>query len=345
MTDMDSSLRDLVGKTGLEVMNGSLDPDRIAEADRMARAGRPWLGDVDRLWPDGSTRRVELRATPRFDASGSLEGTVTVVRDVTDLRAAETALALEAQVRIALADSLHGIPEDASVADAAQAICDQLVTLPFVDLAAIEAFLGPTDVQILAQSAPPGYPVPVGTFLPPARAGAVRERAAGGPWAQYVTRDSTNGLDRRRRRDRPEGNRLRPDRANIGLVRGVNANLGRQAMVVGMRHFSRTAGCRLIAEGIETKEEARTLTGLGVEYGQGYLFGRPEPVEVWAPGSAGSTPAAWHLTIVPARDAATGRVGQSRLRTPSIPANRAAVRDRTGRTVGQPVPAVSPPRW
>jgi EAL domain-containing protein (putative c-di-GMP-specific phosphodiesterase class I) len=50
-------------------------------------------------------------------------------------------------------------------------------------------------------------------------------------------------------------------------------------MVVGMRHFSRTAGCRLIAEGVETAEEAETLTLLGVEFGQGYLFGRPEPID------------------------------------------------------------------
>ena len=77
---------------------------------------------------------------------------------------------------------------------------------------------------------------------------------------------------------------LRPDfvKLDISLVRRVNANLGRQAMVVGMRHFSRTAGCRLIAEGVETLEEARTLTALGVEFGQGYLLGRPELVEVWA---------------------------------------------------------------
>ena len=77
---------------------------------------------------------------------------------------------------------------------------------------------------------------------------------------------------------------LRPDfvKLDISLVRGVNADLGRQAMVAGMRHFARTAGCRLIAEGVETAEEARTLTGFGVELGQGYLLGRPEPVEVWA---------------------------------------------------------------
>jgi EAL domain-containing protein (putative c-di-GMP-specific phosphodiesterase class I) len=76
---------------------------------------------------------------------------------------------------------------------------------------------------------------------------------------------------------------LRPDfvKLDISLVRRVNANLGRQAMVVGMRHFSRTAGCRLIAEGVETPEEADTLTSLGVEFGQGYLFGRPEPIDAW----------------------------------------------------------------
>ena len=76
---------------------------------------------------------------------------------------------------------------------------------------------------------------------------------------------------------------LRPDfeKLDISLVRHVDANLGRQAMVVGMRHFSHTAGCRLIAEGVETPEEAETLTSLGVEFGQGYLFGRPEPVDAW----------------------------------------------------------------
>jgi PAS domain S-box-containing protein len=83
---------------------------------------------------------------------------------------------------------------------------------------------------------------------------------------------------------------LRPDfvKLDISLVRRVNANLGRQAMVVGMHHFSRTAGCRLVAEGIETDEEARTLTGLGVEFGQGYLFGHPAPAAVWATADGAS---------------------------------------------------------
>ena len=74
---------------------------------------------------------------------------------------------------------------------------------------------------------------------------------------------------------------LRPDfvKLDIGLIRGVSADLGRQAMVVGMRHFARTAGCRLIGEGIETEAEASTLATLGVELGQGYYFGRPATIE------------------------------------------------------------------
>ena len=70
---------------------------------------------------------------------------------------------------------------------------------------------------------------------------------------------------------------LRPDfvKLDTSLVRGVNANLGRQALVVGMRHFAQTAGCRLVAEGIETEDEARALAHLGVEFGQGHWFGRP----------------------------------------------------------------------
>jgi EAL domain-containing protein (putative c-di-GMP-specific phosphodiesterase class I) len=83
---------------------------------------------------------------------------------------------------------------------------------------------------------------------------------------------------------------LRPNivKLDIGLVRGVNADLGRQAMVVGMRHFAAETGCRLLAEGVETGAEADTVCALGVDLGQGYFFGHPERVEAWAvAGKAG----------------------------------------------------------
>jgi PAS domain S-box-containing protein len=65
---------------------------------------------------------------------------------------------------------------------------------------------------------------------------------------------------------------------DASIIRRVNGNLGRQALVVGMRHFARTSGCRLVAEGIETEDELRTLRSLGVEFGQGYWIGRPAPI-------------------------------------------------------------------
>lgn len=72
---------------------------------------------------------------------------------------------------------------------------------------------------------------------------------------------------------------LRPAyvKLHIGLVRGIDADPLRQAMVAGMVHFAREVGCHLVAEGVETAEEHDVLAGLGVELGQGYLFGRPQP--------------------------------------------------------------------
>ena len=76
---------------------------------------------------------------------------------------------------------------------------------------------------------------------------------------------------------------LHPDlvKIDIGLVRGVNVDPGRQALVIAMGHFARASGCLVIAEGIETQEEAATLRSLGVQLGQGYLFGTPQPAEAF----------------------------------------------------------------
>jgi PAS domain S-box-containing protein len=79
---------------------------------------------------------------------------------------------------------------------------------------------------------------------------------------------------------------LHPDlvKIDIGLVRGVNVDPGRQALVIAMGHFARVSGCQVIAEGIETPEEAAMLRSLGVMFGQGFLFGTPQPADAF--GSA-----------------------------------------------------------
>jgi PAS domain S-box-containing protein len=72
---------------------------------------------------------------------------------------------------------------------------------------------------------------------------------------------------------------LRP--AYIKLDRSLIADLesdqARQAMIVGLRHFARSVGARIIAEGIETAAEVEVLLALGLTLGQGYVLGRPMP--------------------------------------------------------------------
>ena len=70
---------------------------------------------------------------------------------------------------------------------------------------------------------------------------------------------------------------LRPDYVKLdrGLVAGLDGDPARRGVVAGMVRFARSAGCALIAEGVETEAEHETLLQLGVEYGQGYLYGRP----------------------------------------------------------------------
>jgi EAL domain-containing protein (putative c-di-GMP-specific phosphodiesterase class I) len=70
---------------------------------------------------------------------------------------------------------------------------------------------------------------------------------------------------------------LRPDivKLDMALVRDVDTDPARRALVIGMCHFAALSEIKLVAEGVETRAEADTLASLGVQWGQGYLFGRP----------------------------------------------------------------------
>jgi len=445
---------------------------------------------VEQRRRDGSTTLVQLSLTPVRDAHGFITSFVSVQRDITDVRAMEADLALEAGFRRVLGAAVHAIAPASTLEQAAQTVCDELARLPGIDFAAVGALLGSDDTMLIASHAPEDFPVRVGDHLPPHRSRKLAALTDDGPWAEHwasTSEDAAWGrqLDRAGfeafafgpivHGDHVDGgvvigtrdpafartlvdkmpslvdvsttpsallgdrlhafrasielrnsvtsliaghafhpvfqpivelrsgeivgyealtrfdSGLRPDRvfadarelgmsvelematltaaveagrhlpsgrwldlnvsptlvaqtdalreivgraerpivleitehdvvddyatlreavaavggdvrlavddagagiANFGhivelrahfvkldisLVRGVNVNLGRQALVVAMRHFARTAGCRLVAEGVETEDEARALTQLGVEFGQGYLFGRPEP--------------------------------------------------------------------
>jgi EAL domain-containing protein (putative c-di-GMP-specific phosphodiesterase class I)/GGDEF domain-containing protein/CBS domain-containing protein len=63
---------------------------------------------------------------------------------------------------------------------------------------------------------------------------------------------------------------------DMKLIRDVDRNSIKYAIIKGMVEFSKVSNVQLIAEGIETNEELETLICLGVQYGQGYYIQRPE---------------------------------------------------------------------
>ncbi len=62
---------------------------------------------------------------------------------------------------------------------------------------------------------------------------------------------------------------------DMGLVRGIDRDPMRQALVKGLVEMSNHTAFELIAEGIETEKELKMLMRLGVGYGQGYYIEKP----------------------------------------------------------------------
>jgi diguanylate cyclase len=68
--------------------------------------------------------------------------------------------------------------------------------------------------------------------------------------------------------------RLKLDRS---LIRDIAVRGDHRAIVQSMLHLASGLGLDVIAEGIETPQQARSLVEMGCETMQGYLFGRPVP--------------------------------------------------------------------
>jgi EAL domain-containing protein (putative c-di-GMP-specific phosphodiesterase class I)/FixJ family two-component response regulator len=62
-------------------------------------------------------------------------------------------------------------------------------------------------------------------------------------------------------------------------VAKIHHDESRQALVAGLVAFAARTGTDIIGEGIETEEEKAALEHLSVPLGQGYLLGRPQPLE------------------------------------------------------------------
>jgi EAL domain-containing protein (putative c-di-GMP-specific phosphodiesterase class I) len=76
---------------------------------------------------------------------------------------------------------------------------------------------------------------------------------------------------------------VRPDFIKIGLeiTRHIDTQVTNQAFASALCAFADRIGAGTIAEGIETGAELSMLANLGVDAGQGYLFGVPKPAEAF----------------------------------------------------------------
>jgi EAL domain-containing protein (putative c-di-GMP-specific phosphodiesterase class I) len=61
----------------------------------------------------------------------------------------------------------------------------------------------------------------------------------------------------------------------MDLIRGIEASMARRMIVDAVIKLAAAMNILVIAEGIETEAELRTLTDLGVRYIQGYIFAKP----------------------------------------------------------------------
>lgn len=67
---------------------------------------------------------------------------------------------------------------------------------------------------------------------------------------------------------------------DMALVRDIDRDRAKNALVAAIIMFARRIDARVLAEGIETVEELATLIEIGVDYGQGHVLARPAPAFV-----------------------------------------------------------------
>lgn len=72
---------------------------------------------------------------------------------------------------------------------------------------------------------------------------------------------------------------VQPDfiKIDLSLIKNIHRSLIKQELVQSLLTVGSRIGAQVIAEGIETEDEYRTLRRCGVRYGQGYYFARPAP--------------------------------------------------------------------
>ena len=73
---------------------------------------------------------------------------------------------------------------------------------------------------------------------------------------------------------------LKIDRSFV-VALGSSSDQSSTSILIAILALARALGMTVVAEGIETEEQRDALVALGCDYGQGYLLGRPAPIEQW----------------------------------------------------------------
>lgn len=76
---------------------------------------------------------------------------------------------------------------------------------------------------------------------------------------------------------------------DLDVVRGVDTDPNRQAMVAALVALSKATQSEVVAEGMETMAELITLVERSVAYGQGFYLARPGPLPNVIAGTQGSS--------------------------------------------------------
>src|SRR6185312_9514165 len=109
---------------------------------------------------------------------------------------------------------------------------------------------------------------------------------------------------------------IRPDYVKVDryFVAGVERDPVRAEILRSLIDMGRITGCRIVAEGIENREQCALVLELGVEYLQGYFLGRPNRIPRLDPAALGGLEAA---SPAPAANCAEDLV----LEVPGVPAD------------------------
>ena len=79
---------------------------------------------------------------------------------------------------------------------------------------------------------------------------------------------------------------LKPDviKLDTSLIRQIDTDTGHRALAAALVRFAQETRSQVVAEGVETEAELAILRELSVDKVQGYLLGRPAPIETFLSG-------------------------------------------------------------